>query len=39
MGYWAFTALIANMLALPLPQLDFRVIFYMMIEFFIVGLL
>ncbi|WP_345971473.1 MULTISPECIES: hypothetical protein [Sulfurimonas] len=38
-GYWAFTALFANMFALPLPQLDFKVIFYMMIEFFLVGLL
>ena len=38
-GYWAFAALFAKMFALPLPQLDYRVVFYMIIEFFLIGLL
>lgn len=38
-GYWAFAALFAKMFALPLPQLDYRVVFYVIIEFFLIGLL
>jgi len=39
LGYWAFALLFANMFALPSPLLDYRVIFYIAIEFFLVGLL
>jgi hypothetical protein len=39
LGYWAFAALFAKMFALPLPQLDYRVVFYMFIEFFLIGLI
>ncbi len=39
LGYWLFALLFANMFALPLPQLDYRVVFYITIEFFLVGLL
>jgi len=39
LGYWLFAFLFANMFALPLPQLDYRVVFYMIIEFFMLGLL
>jgi len=38
-GYWAFAALFSNMFALPPPLFDYRVIFYIAIEFFLVGLL
>ena len=39
LGYWAFALLFSNMFALPAPLLDYRVIFYIAIEFFLVGLL
>jgi len=38
-GYWLFAFLFARMFALPAPQIDFRVLFYILIEFFAVGLL
>lgn len=38
-GYWAFALLFTNMFALPSPSLDFKVLFYIAIEFFLVGLL
>ena len=38
-GYWAFAFLFAHMFALPAPHFDFRVLFYILIEFFLVGLL
>jgi hypothetical protein len=39
LGYWLFIYFVSQMFALPAPQIDFRVIFYILIEFFVVGLL
>lgn len=39
LGYFVFALLFAQMFALPAPHLDYRVIFYIAIEFFLVGLL
>lgn len=39
LGYFVFALLISQMFALPAPHLDYRVIFYMAIEFFLTGLL
>ena len=38
-GYWAFAVLFANMFALATPLFDYRAVFYIAIEFFLVGLL
>lgn len=38
-GYYIFTLLFANMFALPVPHMDYRVLFYIAIEFFLIGLL
>lgn len=38
-GYWAFLLLLSNMFAFAAPHFDFRIIFYVLIEFFLVGLL
>lgn len=39
LGYWLFLVLMSNMFALPAPHLDWRGLFYIAIEFVIVGLL
>jgi len=39
LGYWAFLALLSSMFVFASPQIDFRLLFYMLIEFFVVGLL
>lgn len=39
LGYYFFALLFSQMLALPTPHLDYRVVFYIAIEFFLVGLL
>ncbi len=39
MGYWAFGTVVSQMFALAPPHLDWREVFYVGIEFFVVGLL
>jgi len=38
-GYWVFSFLFSRMFALPSPQIDYEILFYILIEFFVVGLL
>lgn len=38
-GYYLFVLLFAQMFALSVPQMDYRVLFYVVIEFFLIGLL
>ena len=38
-GYYLFLALIANIFLLPLPHIDYYIIYYIVIEFFIVSVL
>ena len=39
LGYWLFSLLVHQVFWMPLPSIDWHIIYYIVIEFFILGLL